>query len=540
MTAAAQPPAEVVVGLDVGTTGVKAVAFGLPPPWRCVAIREYPLLQPRPGWQVQDPETILDATAAALTECVAAAHGADVIAVALSTAMHGLIGVDAELRPLTPLITWADARARAEARMLRASGRATELHRRSGTPVHSMTPLAKLMWLHRHEPRICEDTRWWLGLKDYLLLRLTGVVATELSSASGTGLLDMRQRSWSPDAVELAGICVDQLPEILPTTATLGLAVEAARRIGVPAGTPVVTGAADGPLGNLGTRAMEPGVAGLSLGTSGAVRMVVSEPRVDDEGTLFCYALTDDVWVAGGAVSNGGIVVRWAGRALAPDLQEAEPARMDEAVLALAASAPAGSDGLVMLPYLMAERAPLWDPELPGAYLGLRRDHGRAHLVRAAIEGVCLQLRVILDQLDRLHSVSSVRVTGGAMRSPLWRDVLAAALDRPLHTVGDAEGTALGAAALGLFALGRAPGLTEAVAALAGPDTATTTPPVVADRALVAVYERMRVAVPELIEALAPVAALFADREIARSRPPLRPSGHREGELIDPQALDWS
>jgi len=540
VTAAAAPPAEVVVGLDIGTTGVKAVAFGLPPSWRRVAIREYPLLQPQPGWQVQEPEAILDATATALAECVAAAAGAEVIAIALSTAMHGLIGVDAELRPLTPLITWADARARAEARMLRASGQGSELHRRTGAPVHSMTPLAKLMWLQRHEPRICRDARWWLGLKDYLLLRLTGAVATELSSASGTGLLDMASRSWSTAAVELAGISVDQLPEILPTTATLALSATAARRVGLRAGTPVVAGAADGPLGNLGTRAMAPGVAGLSLGTSGAVRMVVPEPRVDDEGALFCYALTDAVWVAGGAVSNGGIVVRWAGRALAPDLQDAGPGRTDEAVLALAASAPAGCDGLVMLPYLLAERAPLWDPDVPGAYLGLRRDHGRAHLVRAAVEGVCLQLRVILDQLDRLHPVRSVRVTGGALRSPLWRDVLAAALDRPLHTVGDAEGTALGAAALGVFALGRAPGLTEAVAALAGPDTATTTPPVVADPALVAVYERTRAAVPELIEALAPVAALFGRGEIARSGPPPRASGYPEGELIDPQALDWS
>jgi gluconokinase len=532
-------PSEVIVGLDVGTTGVKAVAFGVGTSWRRVAIREYPLLQPQPGWQVQDPETILDATAAALAECVAAAAGADVVAIALSTAMHGLIGVDAELRPLTPLITWADARARAEAGMLRASGRATELHRRSGTPVHSMTPLAKLMWLRRHEPRICRDARWWLGLKDYLLLRLTGVVATELSSASGTGLLDMRSRSWNPAAVELAGISLEQLPEILPTTAILALAPAPARRVGLPAGTPVVAGAADGALGNLGTRAMEPGVAGLSLGTSGAVRMVVPEPRVDDEGTLFCYALTESVWVAGGAVSNGGIVVRWAGRALAPDLRGAEPARADEAVLALAASAPAGSDGLVMLPYLLAERAPLWDPDVPGAYLGLRRDHGRAHLVRAAIEGVCLQLRVILDQLDRLHPVRSVRVTGGALRATLWRDVLAAALDRPLHTVGDAEGTALGAAALGLFALGRAPDLAAAVAEIAGPDTATTTPPVVADPALVAVYERARAAIPGLIDALAPVAALFAGGKTAGGTPSARASGDREGGLTDPKALDW-
>lgn len=540
MTADREPPAEVVIGLDVGTTGVKAVAFGLPPHWRRVVIREYPLLQPQPGWQVQDPETILAATADALAECVAAAGGAEVLAIALSTAMHGLIAVDAERRPLTPLITWADARARAEARKLHATGRAAELHRRGGTPVHSMTPLAKLIWLHQHEPRICGEARWWLGLKDYLLLRLTGVVATELSSASGTGLLDMRQRSWSPAAVELAGISIDRLPEILPTTATLGLVPQAARRIGLPAGTPVVAGAADGALGNLGTRALEPGVAGLSLGTSGAVRMVVPEPRVDDEGTLFCYALTDAVWVAGGAVSNGGIVVRWAGRALAPDLRRPEQAHADEAVLALAASAPPGSDGLVMLPYLMAERAPLWDPDLPGAYLGLRRDHGRAHLVRAAIEGVCLQLRIILDQLDRLHPVSSVRVTGGALRSPLWREVLAAALDRPLHTVGDAEGTALGAAALGLLALGRAPGLTEAVAELAGPDTATTTPPLVAERALVAVYERMHAVIPELIEALGPAAALFARGEVAPGGRPPRPSAGREADPIDPPAPDRS
>jgi gluconokinase len=148
VTPAAEVPDEVVVGLDVGTTGVKAVAFGLPPPWRRVAIREYPLLQPQPGWQVQDPQAIVDATAAALGECAAAAAGARVVAIALSTAMHGLIGVDAELRPLTPLITWADARAHGEAKQLRASGRATRLHRRGGTPVHSMTPLAKLMWLH--------------------------------------------------------------------------------------------------------------------------------------------------------------------------------------------------------------------------------------------------------------------------------------------------------------------------------------------------------------------------------------------------------
>jgi gluconokinase len=351
--------------------------------------------------------------------------------------------------------------------------------------------------------------RWWVGLKDYVLWRLTGQLVTELSSASGTGLLDLATRSWSPAALELAGISADRLPPVLPTTAALGLSADVAAQVGLPAGTPVVLGAGDGPLGNLGTGAGTPGVAGLSLGTGGAVRMVVREPPADPDAALFCYALTDDVWVVGGAVSNGGIVVRWAGNALAPDLRGVPGGPTgDEQLLDLAARVPAGSDGLVMLPYLLSERAPLWDPDLPGAYLGLRREHTRGHLVRAAVEGVCLQLSTIMDRIDRIEPVTSVRVTGGVFRSSLWRDVLAAVLDRPLLSVGDAEGSALGAAALGLHALGRSPRLEDAVALLVPPE-AVVTEHVQADASLVTVYVRARTAVPRLVDALDAVADLF-------------------------------
>ena len=422
--------------------------------------------------------------------------------------MHGLIALDGDGKPLTPLVTWADSRAREQAAELRASGQARELHRRGGTPVHPMTPLTKLLWFARHEPETFAAARSWVGLKDYLLYRLTGRLVTELSSASATGLLDMATRGWNADALALAGITEEQLPPILASTDTLPLAPELAERIGLPAGLPVVTGAADGPLGNLGTGALTPGVAGLSLGTSGAIRMVVPEPGVDEQGTLFCYALTDTAWVVGGAISNGGVVVRWAGSALAPDIEG------DVALLELAATVPAGCDGLVMLPYLLAERAPLWDPDLPGAYLGLRRDHTRAHLIRAAVEGVCLQLKVVLDQLDRLHPVESVRVTGGTFRSPLWRDVMAAALERPLYVVGDAEGTALGAAALGLFALGRADDLGGALEQLTDPEAAAPER-IDPDPALAAAYRRQRAAVPELIGALSAVAGLFEGSEDA-------------------------
>ena len=499
-------PAEVIVGLDVGTTGLKAAAFAPGGSWRRVAIREYALVHPAPDQEVQDPAAMVAAAEAALTECIAATNGADVLAISLSTAMHGLLGLDAALRPLTPLITWADARAREQARELRRSGQAAELHARTGVPVHPMSPLTKLMWFARHDPQTLAAARWWVGLKAYLIAELTGTLVTELSSASATGLLDLATRSWSPEAIALAGLSADQLPEILPTTASLPLVPTVAGRVGLRAGTPVVTGAADGPLGNLGTGALARGVAGLSLGTSGAVRIAVDAPRVDPAGALFCYALTDTIWVLGGAISTGGGVVRWAGRSLAPDVQSAAP-NPDVAVLELAASVPPGSAGLVMLPYLLAERAPLWDPDVPGAYLGVRREHTRAHFVRAAIEGVGLQLRAILGVLEEIEPVTAVQATGGALRSPLWREILAAMFARPLRVVGEAEGTALGAAALGLVGIGRAASPADAVGVLSEPGAEPE--PVDCDPELVATYQRLGETIPRLIDALAAVAGVF-------------------------------
>jgi len=495
----ATTPGHVIIGLDVGTTGVKAVAFGLGSPWRAVVSREYPLLRPAPDQEVQDPAVVVAAVAAALADCVAATGDAEVLGISLSAAMHGLLALDADRRPITPLVTWADGRAGTEALELLHSGQAADLQQQTGTPVHPMTPLSKLMWFARHDPDTWAKARWWVGLKDFLILWLTGTLATELSSASGTGLLDVSTKTWSPLALGICDVDPRRLAEILPTTAVLPLGTAAATSAGLPVGTPVAVGAADGPLGNLGTGAIAPGVAGLSLGTSGAVRLTVDGPHPDRLGTLFCYALADPLWVVGAAVSNGAEVLRWAGRTLIP--AAATPAGLDTAALDLAATVAPGSDGLVMLPFLLPERAPLWDPGLAGAYLGLRHDHTAAHLVRAGVEGVCLQMRLILDRLDNLHPISAVRATGGAFRSPLWRNLLAAALDRPLSIVAEAEGTALGAAALGMVALGYTPSLHDATSHLAPPDDREHAP-VEPSPALTAAFMQLRSQLPLLLDSL--------------------------------------
>ena len=509
-TAGPHPRSEVVIGLDVGTTATKAVAFELGSAWRHVAVREYPLLAPHDGWKVQEPQAIRTAVISALSECVAALDDAPVVAVAVSTAMHGLIGLSEELEPRTPLITWADARSQDQARGLRASDLAADLHRTSGTPIHPMTPLTKLMWLGQHEPELVASVRWWAGLKDFVLAALTDEVATELSTASGTAMLDLSTRDWNPVAVKLAGIRLDQLPRVLPTTATLRLSDKAAQATGLPSGLPVVVGAGDGPLGNVGTGAITPGVAGLSLGTSGAVRMLVPAPYVDPGGRLFCYALTDTQWVIGGAVSNGGAIVRWAGDVFGQGLGTGS-APPDAELLELAASVSPGSDGLFMLPYLLPERAPLWDPDLHGAYLNIQHSHTRAHFVRAAVEGVAFQLATVVEALHRIRPVTSLRATGGALRSGLWRDVLAAALARPLTVTAGAEGSALGVAALGLVAMDRAADLSEAIGALGPGKWATPVEvPVVASPDQIAYYRGVRASLPRLLSSYHAVAALFA------------------------------
>jgi len=504
----AHPPASVVIGIDVGTTAAKVSAFGLGSSWRHTASREYPLLHPKPGWEVQDPDVLTSAVLAALDECVQACRGARVEALALSSAMHGLIGLDEHQRPLTPLVTWADSRAADEATQLRRSEQGQRLHRTSGTPMHSQTPLPKLVWFTQHEPELAGRVRWWIGLKEYVLLRLTGTLATEISCASGTGLLDMSTRTWNPEAIEVAGIRREQLPDVLPTTATLGLSAEVADRLGLPHATPVVVGAGDGPLGNLAVRALRPGIAGLSLGTSGALRMVTEKPGIDADGRLFCYALTDDAWVTGGAVSNGGIVVRWAGDVFGGGLAAEGGGALDEALLGLAADVRPGSDGLVMLPYLLAERAPLWNPDIRGAYLGLRNTHTRGHFVRAAVEGVALQLSAIKAELDAITPVTQVRATGGVFRSPVWRDIIAGVLDVPVVVTAGAEGSGLGAAALGLLGIGRASDLDGALTQLGSIEDAAEEPTVARPEDVEA-YRRARASIPVLLDELAEARKLF-------------------------------
>jgi gluconokinase len=365
--------------------------------------------------------------------------------------MHTLLAVDDAGKPLTPSITWADTRAAAQAERLRHAAGGLELHRRTGTPLHPMAPLPKLVWFRECEPDVFAAARRWVGIKEYVVAHLCDAWVTDLSVASGTGLLDESALDWDAEALELAGLERERLAELVAPTHTLPLTADAARALDLSKDTGVVVGGADGPLANLGVGAVRPGVAACSIGTSGALRVMVEEPAVDPQGRVFCYALSAERWIVGGAINNGGVVLQWALDALAPDFGEGAEA----ALLELAARAPAGSGGLLMLPYLLSERAPHWSSLPRGAYVGLTRAHRREHLVRAAIEGVCLQLALVLRSMrDAGSEVREMRATGGFARSPLWRQMLADALDIEVGFPEAREGSSFGAALIGMQALG--------------------------------------------------------------------------------------
>lgn len=447
------PGRDVVVGVDIGTTSSKAVAFTVDGSAVGSGQVWYPLLSPKPSYAEQDADQVREAaiaaTAGAIREATAAGHR--VAGLAFSAAMHSLIGLDSTDKPVTPVLTWADSRAADQAARLRAGPRGLALHKRTGTPVHPMAPVVKLRWYAEEQPSVAAGVRHWVGLKEYLLLKLTGDLVVDHGVASATGMFHLEDEVWDAEALAYAGVTADQLPTPVPTTQILRLTQDGADRLGVPRDTPLVIGSSDGPLANLGLGAIRPGAVACSIGTSGAVRVAADRPHVDDRGRVFCYVLAPGRYIIGGAVNNGGIVLEWLGDTVAPDLGAGGP----QALLDLAAGVPAGCGGLLFLPYLLGERAPHWSGQPRGGYLGLTREHRREHLLRAGLEGVCLQLAVVLASLDEAGvDVREIRATGGFSRSALWRRILAGTFARPVGFASSPEGSSLGAALLGMATIG--------------------------------------------------------------------------------------
>ena len=444
------------LGIDVSTTGAKALLIDERGGVRASATTALTLQTPKPLWSEQDPREWWAGTAASIRKALAdaGARGEDVAAVGLTGQMHGLVLLDARREVLRPAILWNDQRTGAEcAEIERRVGKA-ELVREVGNVALTGFTAPKILWVRNHEPEVYAKARLVLLPKDYVRLRLTGEAAMDKADGSGTILFELAARTWSRRVLEKLDIPSDWLPPTFEGPEATGrVTAGAAAETGLLAGTPVMAGGGDQAAGAVGAGAVRPGVVSLTLGTSGVVFATTEAPLVEPEGRLhaFCHAVPGKWHFMGVTLSAAGSL-QWYRDTLAPEVSFSD-------LVAEAEGAPAGSEGLLFLPYLSGERTPHPDPLARAGFVGLTVRHSRAHLTRAVLEGVAFSMRDCFGLLQGagLGSVEEVRIAGGGAKGPLWRKIVASALGLPMVTVNSTEGAAYGAALLGGVGVGAWP-----------------------------------------------------------------------------------
>jgi len=452
-----------MLGVDIGTTSTKTVAFTLDGQVVAQHAVEYPLLCTAPGMAEQDPlqiyQAVLDSIAQALQAVRAKGNHDGVALVSFSAAMHSVIAIGPDQQPLTNSITWADNRASVWAGRIKNEHDGNAIYRRTGTPIHPMSPLCKLMWLREDQPQLFAATARFAGVKEYVFFRLFGQWLVDYSDC-------LCHRS------------------VQPATTGMGRGRAGADRrcacAAVDTGTDHASSARTGCGGRGATRfagrhavcdrcqrrrlvesRRQRHSSGPGRGHhrhSGAMRTVIDKPVTDASGRTFCYALTPDHWVVGGPVNNGGNIFRWVRDELAT--AEAETARQAgidpyDALTRIAEQVTPGAEGLLFHPFMAGERAPLWNADLRGSFFGLALHHRKEHMIRAALEGVIFNLYSILPAVeDLIGPTRRMMATGGFARSALWRQMMADIFNREVVVPESVESSCLGAAVLGLYALG--------------------------------------------------------------------------------------
>ena len=453
------PAGAPLVGIDVGTTGVKAIALS-PADGTVLARAEegYPLSTPRPGWSEQDPEDWWQATGRALARLAADGVGRPA-GIGLSGQMHGLVCLDQHDRVLRPAILWNDGRTQAECDEIERLIGLDRLIALTGNRALAGFTAPKLLWLRRHEPATYAQIRRILLPKDYVRLRLAGTQAIDLADASGTLLLDVAGRRWSDELLAALEVPRAWLPELLESPELSGRTLDGATPWGT--GIPVAAGAGDQAAAALGVGVDRPGPVAVTIGTSGVVFAALPEYRPEPQARVhvFCHAVPG-AWEAMGVMLSAAGALAW----LRGALGAGETPFAD--FVAEAARWEPGSEGLIFLPYLSGERTPHADPGARASFTGLSLRHDRGALVRAVLEGVAYGLRDSLELLRGLGVEPAVgRVSGGAARSELWLRIVASVLGLPLERTVAEEGSAFGAALLGGVAGGAFADVHEAVAA---------------------------------------------------------------------------
>ena len=447
------------IGIDSSTTATKALLMDEQGAVFAIGRSEYDFESPRPLWSEQSPDLWWDATVVAIREALAQTgiDGDAVAGIGLTGQMHGLVLLDEGGHVLRPSILWNDQRTQAECDEIRRRVGPSELIAITGNDALTGFTAPKILWVRNNEPEVFARVAHVLLPKDYVRYRLTDTYAIDRAGGSGTILFDLAARDWSPEVAHALDIPMGWLPPTFEGTDVTGVvAEEAAALTGLRPGTPVMAGGGDQAANGVGVGAIAPGVVAMSVGTSGVVFAAADRPVVEPAGRLhaFCHAVPG-MWHLMGVMLSAAGSYKWFKDTFAPDLTYDE---LNDA----AAEVPAGSDGLVFLPYLTGERTPHPDPLARGAFVGLTVRHELGHMARAVMEGVAFGLRDSVELMAAEMELGEVRVSGGGASSDLWLRIIADVIGLPVRVVGTAESAAHGAAMLAAVGAGAFDSVAEA------------------------------------------------------------------------------
>lgn len=452
------------LGIDVGTGGTRALLLNSKGQVVAAHTSAHADIQmDKPLWAEQHPDDWWRATQEAIRGVLkdAAVDGGQINGIGFSGQMHGLVMLDKEGAVIRPALIWCDQRSQAQVDAIHAKLGRDNVVKYTANPALTGFTLPKLLWVRDNDPASYERLATVLVPKDYVRYKLSGELGHDVSDASGTGVFDVANRRWSAEMISGLGLEASFFPQAHESATVCGrVTEEAAAATGLKAGTPMVAGAGDQAASAVGNGIVRSGIASCTLGTSGVVFAHMEAPAYDPQGRVhtFCHAVPGK-WHVMGVTQGAGLSLQWFRNTLAPGVPYDE-------LMKEAAQAEPGSDGLFWLPYLMGERTPHLDALARGGWVGLTARHKRAHLVRSIIEGVSYSQRDCLDVILELQvEVSQVRASGGGANSALWRQILADVLRRRIVTLSSTEGSAYGAALLGMVGSGAFGSVEEACTA---------------------------------------------------------------------------
>lgn len=463
-----------IITIELGTNGIRVFAFDLS--GRVIGSMKgyYPTFHAEPDHSEQDPEQIFITTLYVLKNLLNEfihPKKYKVSCICFSAAMHSVLAVDKNGNPLGNAITWSDNRAKKEAMELRHSPLGKSLYAATGTPIHPMSPLLKIAWLRNHDAARFRQTSKFLSIKSYIIHQLTGEYLMDYSIASATGLLNIHTLTWEADALQYAGITAAKLPGLAPVFAHAGKLKKAYQQsLGLGTDTKLLIGSSDGCLATLGDGVNGEGNATITIEDSGAVRVMGPTVLKDEQMRFFNYLLTDNCYVSGGPTNNGGNIFEWFTRQFGDFTNPFDMEHSMQQLIEEASQVAVGSDGLLLLPYLLGERAPIWNANARGAYFGLNIKHERKHFVRATIEGILYEIYSIGKTLGEQRSIKSLSVNGSFGSIPFCTQMIADMFNKPVRLRQQSHSVSFGAWLLSATEMGIYKSLDEAARTVELPD----------------------------------------------------------------------